>query len=98
MVHTHTHTHTHALVPDISQLDERLVRLLAMQRVQELFTTETSQREDSASPGRTSDRLSTHTDPPKYLNGLKSMLLSKPVRPSFSPGRAILYGCDNKYI
>ena len=80
------HTHT---VPNISQLDERLVRLLAMQRVQQLFTTGERSRERENSPlsSRASTGLSNHTEaPPKHLNGLKPVLLPKPVKPFFSPG------------
>ena len=34
--HEHTHAHAHA-VPDLSHIDEKLVHLLALQRIQQLF-------------------------------------------------------------
>ena len=58
-------------VPDISQLDDRLVRLLATQRIQQLFASEKGHHETTTN---------------KHLNGLKHVLTHKSTKPVFSPG------------
>ena len=47
IMHANTHTHTHT-VPDLSVLSDQMIRLLAMQRLQHLFTE--SGRDDKPTP------------------------------------------------
>ena len=76
-------------VPDLNLLDERLVRLLAIQRVQQLFAAGSGHGSDESASAKSEGMcvdIPESLNAGKHLNGLRPVLLPKLAKLVFSAG------------